>query len=313
MIQLQTTPTSPSSRGPIKPGITSYTRAGNLRIFAWLAAFFIAFLMAPGPGPFAADAQPPRTESQIEATIIHVDKYGVYAPNMVFYWDPGMNKQKVAALTGVAEQLRNKNAVITYTTTSDITRDKRPVLVDIAALKGEVSPAGDSAPPREPSRPSPAESEKNTPPAISTTANGGYRNRKTKKPRHKNPGKKPELGQAPAGFSWSSTITRTEVINFVYNCIDAAQYQDIERSLGCYAEQVDYYSKGTVNQDFIRKDKGYYFRNWDRISSTIDGDIVLIVIDQPDLKIAKFNSRFYVENAKNRASDGLKIFGKSKK
>jgi hypothetical protein len=57
-----------------------------------------------------------------------------------------------------------------------------------------------------------------------------------------------------------------------------------------------------VNQDFIRKDKGYYFRNWDKIKSTIEGDIVLIVIDQPDLKIAKFNSRFLVENSKNTVS-----------
>ena len=57
-----------------------------------------------------------------------------------------------------------------------------------------------------------------------------------------------------------------------------------------------------MNKDFIRKDKGYYFRNWDRISSSIDGDIVLIVIDQPDLRIAKFNSRFLVENAKSKVA-----------
>jgi len=80
------------------------------------------------------------------------------------------------------------------------------------------------------------------------------------------------------------------------------QSKDIERSLACYGEQVDYYTRGTVNKDFIRKDKSYYLRNWDKISASIDGDIVIIVIDQPDLRIAKFNSRFHVENAKNTVS-----------
>ena len=130
------------------------------------------------------------------------------------------------------------------------------------------------------------------------------RSRKARKQRHQSPACSPNLNPAPPDRfrPVPPTLTRTEVVDFVYNCIDAAQTKDIERSLACYADQVDYYSKGTVNQDFIRRDKGYYFRNWDRINSTIDGDIVLIVIDQPDLKIAKFNSRFYVENAKNRVS-----------
>jgi hypothetical protein len=116
------------------------------------------------------------------------------------------------------------------------------------------------------------------------------------------PGKEVEAGQPKPVSPYPTTISRTEMAQFVHQCIDAAQSKDIERSLGCYGEQVDYYSKGIVNKDFIRKDKGYYFKNWDRISSSIDGGIVLIVIDQPDLRIAKFNSRFQVENAKSKVS-----------
>jgi hypothetical protein len=270
----------------------------NLKILPCLAAIFIALFMGPMKGLFAADPQPPKSENRIEVTIIHVDKYGVYAPNLIFYWDPGMNKQKISALTGIAEQLRNKNAVITYATTSDITRDKRPVVVDIAAFKGEPPQGGESPSAKEHSRPAQTGTEENPP----------LQTKEETKPESgevalRKPIKEPVISQPKPVLPDSPTIiSRAEVARFVHNCIDAVQSKDVERSLVCYGDQVDYYAKGTVSKDFIRKDKGYYFKNWDRINSSIDGDIVLIVIDQPDLKIAKFTSRFRVENSKNTVS-----------
>jgi hypothetical protein len=253
--------------------------------------------MMHGKSLFAADAPSPRTETQIETTIIHVDKYGVYAPNLIFYWDPGMSKQKLSALTGIAEQLRNKNAVITYATTSDITRDKRPVLVDIAPFKRELPQGGEAPAAKEPSKPLPARGESSSPDQMGAQAKPEGEELAVQKP-----GKELELSRPKPVSPASPTIGRAEVTKFVQNCIDAVQSKDIERSLACYGEQVDYYTRGTVNKDFIRKDKGYYLRNWDKISASIDGDIVIIVIDQPDLRIAKFNSRFHVENAKNTVS-----------
>ena len=282
--------------------VQALTRIGNLSL---IAIFLIVTLLVSGPYAFAADTPSPRTEQQIETTILHVDQYAVYGPNIIFYWDPGMNKQKVSALTGLAEKLRNKSAVITYSTSSDLTKDKRLLLVDIAGIKREVPPSGDSVPQKEPSRPSLADSEENPPPSpspLSPVKDETKPESEEAAPPKPSVQPEPKPSAARPVSAGSSTLTRTEVVNFVYDCIDAAQTKDIERSLACYAEQVDYYSKGTVNKDFIRKDKGYYFRNWDSINSTIDGEIVLIVIDQPDLKIAKFNSRFYVENAKNRVS-----------
>ena len=198
----------------------------NLRILASFATFFVAFFIVLEKGLSASDAKPSKTENQIETTIIHVDKYGVYVPNLVFYWDPGMNKQKVAALTGIAEQLRNKNAVITYATTSDITRDKRPVLVDIAAFKRETPPAGDSAPLREPSRPSPAGSERSAPVPSKDEAKPANEEAALQKPR-----KEAESGQTKPVLPGPPGITRAEVTNFVHHCIDAAQSKDIERSI----------------------------------------------------------------------------------
>jgi hypothetical protein len=253
--------------------------------------------MVQEKGVIAADTQPPRIENQIEVTIIHVDKFGVYAPNLIFYWDPGMNKQKISALTGIAEQLRNKNAVITYATTSDIARDKRPVLLDIAAFKRELPQGGESPSAKDASKPAPAETEKSPPVQAKEETKPESQQMALQKPR-----KEPELSEPKPVSPDAPSISRAEVAKFVHNCIEAVQSKDLEGSLACYGDQVDYYAKGTVNKDFIRKDKGYYFRNWDRINSSIDGDIVLIVIDQPDLRIAKFNSRFLVENAKNTVS-----------
>ena len=271
--------------------------AKKLKVLWWMVACFAASTAGYGVQVFAADVSPARAEKQIETTVVHVDKYGVYAPNLIFYWDPDMNKQKVATLTGMAEQLRNKPAVITYSTVSDISKDRRPVLIDITPVKRDASPSSDSPPAREPPKPAPVEEPKTAPAPL----------RAEPKPESEEPApaklnKEPPPDPPKPIPPTSSTITRAEVTSFVHNCIEAAQNKDMERSLGCYGEQVDYYFKGTVNKDFIRTDKGYYFRNWDKIKSTIEGDIVLIVIDQPDLKIAKFNSRFFVENSKNTVS-----------
>lgn len=269
----------------------------KLSVFFWMGVFLAAASMGRMGDLFAADPPPARTEKRMETTIIHVDKYGVYAPNMIFYWDAGMSKQKVSALTGMAEQLRNKEAVITYSAAPANNKDKRPLLIDIAPYRSEVPPSGDSAPVREPSRAPPIQEEKS--PAAPPKAEPKPAGEETALP---SPRKEAPPEQPKPVLPGSPLITRAEVANFVRECIDAAQNKDIERSLACYGDQVDYYSKGAVNKEFIRRDKGYYFRNWDKIRSSIDGDIVLIVIDQPDLKIAKFNSRFSVENAKNIVS-----------
>lgn len=271
--------------------------ARKARVWFWVKVFLAALAGWGGTEVFAADLPPVRTEQQLETTVVHVDKYGVYAPNLIFYWDPGMNKQKVATLTGVAMQLRNKEVVITYSTVSDLTKDRRPVLIDIAAVKREASPSDPLPPAREPPKPAVTEEEKPT--SLPTTAKPGP---ESEEPTLPNPQKETPLDTRKPMPSPFSTITRAEVTIFVRECLEATQSKDVERALACYGEQVDYYSKGTVNKDFLRRDKTYYFRNWDKIQSSIDGDIVLIVIDQPDLKIAKFNSRFFVENTKNTVS-----------
>jgi hypothetical protein len=269
----------------------------NMRISFIVGTLFLFSMSTTFSSLSAAEVQAPTIEKQIEVTVIHVDKYGVYAPNLIFYWDSRMNKQKISSMTGIAEQLRNKDALVTYSTTSDIGKDKRPILVDIVPSRQGVRPRDDFTAKSESGRPTPGEIQSAPPmPPI-------------EQPRQESleaalPKPRIDIDSYPArqASSGSSAITRTEVVNFVQECIEAMQSKDIERAVECYGDRVDYYSKGIVNKDFIRRDKGYYYRSWDKISSAIDGNIVLIVIDQPDLRIAKFNSRFYVQNAKNTIS-----------
>ncbi|HQN18056.1 MAG TPA: hypothetical protein PKV86_02905 [Syntrophobacteraceae bacterium] len=269
----------------------------NLWVLFFMRALLAVMFILPCTKLASADTEDVKTEKKMEVSILHVDKYGVYAPNLVFYWDPGMTKQKISALTGIAERLRNKEAMITYTSASDITKDKRPILVDIAPLKREAAPGAGSPVVKGPSRPSPVEEEEDSSELPTEQLRA-----ESEEPAIPGPGEETDTVRTQEALSASAPITRAEVVRFVYNCIDGMQSKDVERSLECYGDRVDYYSKGTVNRDFIRRDKGYYFRNWDRISSSLDGDIVIIVIDQPDLRIVKFNSRFFVQNARNTVS-----------
>lgn len=237
-----------------------------------LASFLILTLVVPG----RLSAQSSRTQDQMEITVVHVDQFAVYGPNLVFYWDPAMNKQKISALSGIAERLRNKKALVTYSTASDTTGDKRMIVVDIAPAGREPSNASSTSPPPE------VQQQK---PQSSTLDKDSV-----KAPTQEASSPEPPL----------QSFSKTEIVTFIKECMDAVEKKDINRSLACYEDQVDYYTKGPVNRDFIKKDKGYYFRAWDRIRSWLDGDVVVIVIDQPDLRIAKFISGFDVENAKVR-------------
>lgn len=266
----------------------SSSRVRILPIAAGMVLAVIAAMVTCAP------AETSRTEHQVEVTIVHVDKYAVYAPNLIFYLDPAMNRQKIGALTAMAERLRNKKALITYSTESDLSRDKRPLLVAIAVPPRETPSAGvpsrSEPPPGEPTPPEGAAgpARRAEEPIVERTPGAVARAPQPEEPpRTFGPG--PDAGVP---------ISKTDIVSFIYRCMDAVQDKDLNRSLACYADEVDYYSKGLVNRDFIRKDKGYYFRNWDRISASVEGDVVVIIIDQPDLRIAKFISTFEVENSK---------------
>jgi hypothetical protein len=219
----------------------------------------------------------------------------VYIPNLVFYWDPGMSKQKVAALTSMAGKLMNKQAIITYAATGDLNLDRRPLVVDIAPVSQAHRWTGADNDSKEP-LPRTSRSEV-TPVAPSPAPAATPFSRE--QPAVASP-RKSAVEEAPhrGASSRGHLITNEEVTGFIETYLAATEMKDVHRVLSYYADQVDYYSKGVVNKDYIRRDKLYYFKNWDRITCLVDGDIHLRDTDRDDTKIAEFKSYYSVENAR---------------
>ena len=349
------------------------------RFYKWFCtALCFTFFIMNAVSVFAAEIDPSsgasrktvapageKVREQTEVTIIQVDKYGVYAPNVIFYFDDAMDKRKVAALIRTAEQLRNKKVVVTYSATGSLSVDKRPLLIDLstsavaeasrqntreelvgagrrddsnsfASKENAVSPpavpldeendGGEGVvPPEEssssarsepvspvlrerPLRPSygfeddrvdPRASLEDRPP-ITIKRLSPERAIESRPPVSESA--PPAAKKTPYPVIESSGISREEIRSFIQGCIASTVRRDIDAAVACYDDQVDYYSKGVVSRDAVRKDKGYFFRNWDRVNSALDGNIVVIVTDQQDVKIAKFNSAYSVENSKRSVS-----------
>lgn len=370
------------------------------RLFA--LGIFIIFVFQPGNG-FAAESKPSGIQNQVDITILHVDKFGVYGPRVVFYWDPAMGKQKIDALMKAAEQFRNKKAVITYASPSgDLTKDKRPILIDIAASTEEPKPlAGeqsrvltreegrtsakeetklssreapqsvqeapdealdDEAPPDEDMTSSEARSpagsqeegsrisKQDARLSSSTTSKGAphiedvpqdfgpgeewpaskYSGKEKRRiagetgmdiPSPQRPDSNAEQRLSPAypdrmpaqRVARSTSISKDEVRSFIERVLRLNAIKDLNSVLWCYADQVNYYDRGVVNRDYIRRDLGYYYKNWDTISSSIDGDIVVIVTDQQDMRTVEFVSRYAVENARKSVAGKVQNIWKIKK
>ena len=97
------------------------------------ALFLLAGFLCQGGFCFAAGSEPSGNTGQIEAVVIKVDEWAVYVPNLIFYFDSQMDKRKIETLKRVADQLRNKKALITYSSTGDLSKDKHILLSDIVS------------------------------------------------------------------------------------------------------------------------------------------------------------------------------------
>lgn len=283
-----------------------------------MAFFSIASLMlvilVTGHAEATGKDKPVRTQGQVDVRVIHVDKWGVYVPNIVFYWDADMGKQKIASLTAAAERLRNKLATIVYVSEGDVEKDKRPLLVDIVPVK-EPPPVSD--PEQRPLEESGkalygyGEGAKvyPVPPPddavlydAEVPADSAASSRETDATIH---GDADDVGsdtlplvrERPAPATAATTvINKREVQMLVEHMLHLTQKKSLDSLLYYYGDQVNYYGRGDVTKEYIRKDMGYYFKNWDTIACTLASDVVVLDTDRPDTKIVRFTSRYAVEN-----------------
>ncbi|MEM5790284.1 MAG: hypothetical protein AAGU11_23435, partial [Syntrophobacteraceae bacterium] len=101
------------------------------RVFRGLALLTFYWSFCSAGACFAAGTALGGDSEQVEVTVIHVDQFAVYGPRVIFYFDPRMDKRKISELSRTADQLRNKKAVITFSSKTDGNRDKRSLLLDI--------------------------------------------------------------------------------------------------------------------------------------------------------------------------------------
>jgi hypothetical protein len=228
-----------------------------------------------------------------------------------------MSKQKVESLKRLAEKSRNRQVIVTYSTVDDLSRDKRPLLVDLTVTKEEprmVASGGEPAPVEKPldqavEQPySPEPLNDDEEPQSQHLWNEAMKRDEAARPvieprvpERPAPPRAPAAEDTePGGFK--ASIGKDEVTGLVRRILSLNERKDISSTLSHYGDQVNYYDRGNVDRDYIRKDMGYYFRNWDTIHSTLEGDVVMIVTGEPDTRIVKFVSSYSVQNAKKTAA-----------
>jgi hypothetical protein len=252
--------------------------------------FLLGGFLCQGGFCFAAGSKPAGNTGQIEAVVIQVDEWAVYVPNLIFYFDTQMDKRKIEILKKAAEQLRNKKALITYSSTGDPSKDKRILLSDIVPV-GERSNLEN--PGREAAKLSSDVqgkltrklSEEQAPPTEIVPA----------EPAPKQAALQAANQSAKTGES--HPITREEISAFVRRLLYLNGKKDLAALAPFYADKVDYYDRGIVSRDKILKDLKYYFRSWAEIDTRLEGDVVMAGFE-PEVRIVKFISSFSVKNEK---------------
>jgi hypothetical protein len=256
----------------------------------FIALFFLGGFLCKGGFCLAAGSEPAGNAGQIEAVVIHVDEWAVYVPNLIFYFDTQMDKRKIETLKRVANQLRNKKALITYSSTGDPGTDKHMLLSDIFSAAEKPNP---EKPVREAVKPSddmqgkPARklSEDKVSPTEIVSAEPAP---KQAAPQEVKQGLK--AGQ-------SEPITREEISAFVRRLLYLNGTKDLRAVAPFYADKVDYYDRGIVSRDKVLQDLKYYYRNWAEIDTRMDGEVVMAGFE-PEVRIVKFISSFSVKNEK---------------
>lgn len=262
----------------------------------------------------AAEEKPTRTQGQLNVTVLHVDKLGIYVPDMVFYWDSSLAKQKLSALTSAAERLRNKRATITYSAQGSPTQDKRPMVLDIVPFQEQTSPMDHGTASGETSetlrssdeiasfsnRPAETSSVKPFPERDSSSTAGTAGTPPA--PEEDESSGLEDSRQASQVSSTVIPIQKRDVLMLVEHLLHLTGKKSLDSILYYYGDSVNYYARGDVGKDYIRRDLGYYFKNWDTIRCGLEGDVQLVDTPRPDVKVVRFQSSYTVENEKKSVS-----------
>jgi len=237
------------------------------RVF--VALFLGVGFVCGGGFCFAAGSEPVRNVSQIEAVVIHVDEWAVYVPNLIFYFDPQMDKRKIENLKRVADQLRNKKALITYSSLEESGKDNHALLSDIVPAGEKPNPEKQVNEAAKPSR----DVQGKAAPKVSEVYQQEISPVETAPKQAALQEAKQSRKSGP-----SDPVTQEEISAFVRRLLYLNGKKDLQAIAPFYADKVDYYDRGIVSRDKVLQDLKYYFQNWARIETRLDGDVLPVII-----------------------------------
>jgi Putative peptidoglycan binding domain len=98
----------------------------------------------------------------------------------------------------------------------------------------------------------------------------------------------------------------SQIQDFVAGFVVAGISEDVEAELQFYAEKADYYDRGLVSKDFIRKDISRYNQKWPIRRYWLDGDISILNGLEADPIEVRYQIRYSVRN-QQKESNGTAI------
>jgi hypothetical protein len=233
----------------------------------------------------------------------------------VFYWDESLGKQKLSALTSAAERLRNKKATITYSAHGSPTQDKHPMLLDIVPIKEQASHPDYGTASTEATQTPPSSNDIASSAKRWGEGNGlkpypekdisGSTGTPTELPPGVAAGSSPtvdDAGSQSLASAKTLPIQKRDVLMLVEHMLHLTTRKSLDSILYYYGDSVNYYARGDVGKDYIRRDLGYYFKNWDTIRCALEGEIQLVDSPRPDVKVVRFQSSYSVQNEKKAVS-----------
>jgi hypothetical protein len=93
-----------------------------------------------------------------------------------------------------------------------------------------------------------------------------------------------------------AAFSEPRIRSFVEEFLAAQGSADAEKLLPFYGDRVDYYGSGSVDQDFIRRDKSAYFRRWPILQYVLRGEIYVRDMPTPDAKTVTFTTGYEVHS-----------------
>lgn len=93
-----------------------------------------------------------------------------------------------------------------------------------------------------------------------------------------------------------------EIKTFIDKYLTLSNRGNVSELLKVYADHVNYFAAGVVDQDFIRQDKSTYYKRWEEVRNRLKGDLTIRDTTEKTIKLVIFEIDFRVHSPKREQS-----------